>query len=375
MNSIDNHEWYSQKQFLYLSLLTNVQQLLETLLSDKEIHHLPIQKRVKTFDSLMRKMITKEYASPEQVTDLGGLRIIGYIKSDVRKIDDVVQQNFEVDPPGKEDKAKELGVNRVGYLSTHYVVSLSKKRTSLPEHKKYDGLSFEIQVSTILQQAWAEIEHDRNYKFAGELTEEIKREFFLLAGLLEYADNGFQRLSDDIERYSATISQQVKEGRLEAKIDPITIKSYLSQKYPEVKNAGLINKDAIDELESKGIKNLSDLTSMISNETEKYRKLSSIVDSPLSRIAVADIYNSRDKAILRPKFLRAVFDISDRDNRVCVSEVESLKETGLGGYLEGIIPYVVADLEQDGLVEYCEKGEIRLTQKGRDEINKIVSGY
>jgi hypothetical protein len=43
---------------------------------------------------------------------------------------------------------------------------------------------------------------------------------------------------------------------------------------------------------------------------------------------------------------------------VCVSQVESLKETGLGGYLEGIIPYVVADLKQYGLVEYCEKGEI-----------------
>jgi putative GTP pyrophosphokinase len=109
MKAIDNQDWYSQKQPLYLSLLTYVQQLLETLLSDKKIHHLPIQKRVKKFDSLMRKMITKKYALPGQVTDLGGLRIIGYIKSDVRKIDEVLQENFEIGLPGKDDKVKELG--------------------------------------------------------------------------------------------------------------------------------------------------------------------------------------------------------------------------------------------------------------------------
>jgi len=166
------------------------------------------------------------------------------------------------------------------------------------------------------------------------------------------------------------------QGRLDAKINPVTIKSYLSEKYPEAKkDTDLIDNDAVGELESKGIKNLSDLASMISKETEKYRKLSQKTDSSFSRIAVADIYNSRDKEILRPKFLRAVFDISNRDNNVCVSEVESLKETGLGGYLDGIIPYVVADLEQEGLVDHCEnKGEIRLTQKGRDEVEKTMSG-
>jgi Mn-dependent DtxR family transcriptional regulator len=39
---------------------------------------------------------------------------------------------------------------------------------------------------------------------------------------------------------------------------------------------------------------------------------------------------------------------------------------------KGIIPYVVADLEQEGLIEYCEnRGEIRLTQKGSDEAMKL----
>jgi predicted methyltransferase len=47
----------------------------------------------------------------------------------------------------------------------------------------------------------------------------------------------------------------------------------------------------------------------------------------------------------------------------------------LCGYLEGIIPYVVADLEQEGIVEYCEnKGEILITQKGIDEVQTLRAG-
>jgi hypothetical protein len=90
--------------------------------------------------------------------------------------------------------------------------------------------------------------------------------------------------------------------------------------------------------------------------------------------AIADVYNSRDKKVLRPQFLKAVYDISRRDKKPCVNEREALRNTGLGGYLEGIIPHVVADLKEDGLIEYCEnRGEIRLTQTGKDEITKNAS--
>jgi hypothetical protein len=114
---------------------------------------------------------------------------------------------------------------------------------------------------------------------------------------------------------------------------------------------------------------------MVSKAREKYTRLAEMTDIPFSRIAIADVYNSRDKEILRPKFLRAIFDISHGDSKRCIVGVEALRHTGLGGYLEGIVPYVVADLEQDGLVEYCEnKDEIHITQSGIDEVQKIYAG-
>lgn len=366
-------QWYYTNVPLYGSLLERVKQLLETLLSDKKIPHIPIQVRVKELDSLMKKIARKGYSSPEQVTDLAGIRIIGFKLSDADNIKQIIEANFEIAESGKEDKLEKLNEDRVGYLSIHYIASISNTRLDWPEYAKFKGLKVEIQVRTILQHAWAEIEHDKNYKYAEDLPTALKREFYLLAGLLEYADKGFQRLSDAIDEYSNEISLKTKEGDLNTKVNSFTVKTYLSDKYPDAtSDAEFVEKAVIEELKSKGISSLSKLDALISRRAANYVKLSEKMNQPFSRIAVADIYNSRDKSILRPKFLRAVFDISNRDNKQCVNAIEALKYTGLGGYLEGIIPYVVADLEADGLIEYCQtKEEVQLTKKGKDEVKKI----
>ena len=134
----------------------------------------------------------------------------------------------------------------------------------------------------------------------------------------------------------------------------------------------LVDKDIVDELKSSGIKSLRDLEDMMSRDTKKYRRLAESTQSTFPRVAIADVYNSRDKKILRPKYLKSLSDLSHLHNMKCVNEAEALKKTGLGGYLEGIIPYLVADLEQEGLIERCEKrGGIRLTGKGRDEATRL----
>ncbi len=62
------------------------------------------------------------------------------------------------------------------------VAEIKDDRIILPEYQKFKDKKFEIQIRTILQHAWAEIEHDRDYKFTGELPINIKRRFRILAG-------------------------------------------------------------------------------------------------------------------------------------------------------------------------------------------------
>src|SRR5690606_2630134 len=109
---------------------------------------------------------------------------------------EIIKPLFVIDPDHSIDKTKELGTDKVGYRSIHYVAKLTNERLILPEYQKFRDLSFEIQIRTIIEHAWADISHERNYKFNGVLPPEndIERRFSLAAVTLELVDREFDSL-------------------------------------------------------------------------------------------------------------------------------------------------------------------------------------
>ena len=65
------------------------------------------------------------------------------------------------------------------------------ERMVLRENKAFEGLKCEIQIRSVLQHAWAEIEHDLGYKSELTIPKEVRRSFSRLAGLLELGDKEF----------------------------------------------------------------------------------------------------------------------------------------------------------------------------------------
>lgn len=66
----------------------------------------------------------------------------------------------------REDKSLDRGVDEIGYNAIHLDAMLKEDRANLPEHQRYKHLKFEIQITTILQHTYAEIEHDLLYNQA-----------------------------------------------------------------------------------------------------------------------------------------------------------------------------------------------------------------
>jgi ppGpp synthetase/RelA/SpoT-type nucleotidyltranferase len=58
-----------------------------------------------------------------------------------------------------------LEPDRFGYLSVHYIAAIGPTRRDLAEWVHYGGMRFEIQIRSILQHAWPEIEHDLGQRF------------------------------------------------------------------------------------------------------------------------------------------------------------------------------------------------------------------
>jgi len=102
-----------------------------------------------------------------------------------------------------------LEVDKFGYKSLHYIISLDSKRNSLKEYFDLKDFKAEIQIRTILQHSWAEIQHDLGYKSEISLPDEIKRNFFRLAALLETADKEFERIKIQIQNYKSDVNTKL----------------------------------------------------------------------------------------------------------------------------------------------------------------------
>jgi putative GTP pyrophosphokinase len=197
-----------------------------------------IDARAKEPDSFGRKAMKPSETNPAlpkylnplaEITDLAGVRIITFFPDSIARIDQIISDEFHV--LERSDKGEKLhDEERFGYQSIHYLVNFSPKRSSLAEYVRYAEMVLEIQVRTILQHAWAEIEHDIQYKSTSVIPREISRRFNALAGMLEIADREFQAVQDEDNRLRQTARQMIKEGEIdEVEITPDALKAFLAK--------------------------------------------------------------------------------------------------------------------------------------------------
>lgn len=150
-------------------------------------------------------------------------RILDVVDATIRTQFDVIEKSDKTLILLKEEK--------FGYGSIHYLVRLKENRISLLEYSRFANLVAEIQIRTILQHAWAEIEHDIQYKAVETIPSTVRRRFMSLAGMLEIADREFQAIQDEDERLRTEARKSVQEGKLEqVEITPDALKTYLDKK-------------------------------------------------------------------------------------------------------------------------------------------------
>jgi len=195
-----------------------------------------VQTRVKTIPGFAEKSIRKyhKYHDPiHQMTDLCGGRITCQTIEEIQKISQFIEENFIVDEANSVDVSKRLRTEEFGYRAVHYVAQIDPSNemildivNEINDNAKANGTKeklidikkdigkrkVEIQVMTLLQNAWAGIAHDRLYKNDIEIPRKFKREFARLAALLEDAEDEFnqlqRRLDEFLTNYIAYMSKE-----------------------------------------------------------------------------------------------------------------------------------------------------------------------
>lgn len=271
----DDHGWLTKTLPLHERLAAAASSLLESILRKNSVEYLGVTSRTKSLDGALEKIRRKQYARPkEQLTDLSGIRIVTFLETQAMQIAEIVKELFEVDHANSHDRSADLGEDKIGYRSTHFVCTLGKTREALPEYEGVGSLKFEIQIRTVLQHAWAELAHDRSFKFGQSLPTKIQRKLNLYSGLLEIVDGSFDEIAREIHEYKKGLEGQTISQISAVELNSISLERFTSEVAKELHVRIEENADSklLDEAKEYGLKNIGDVEALATQDFKKQFK-------------------------------------------------------------------------------------------------------
>ncbi|WP_052273526.1 RelA/SpoT domain-containing protein [Flavihumibacter solisilvae] len=169
---------YSDYSEYMTGLEPTAQFVMNLLMKAKDVHS--VRYRIKNPEHLIDKIIRKKLNDPtlnitvsnykKEVTDLIGLRALHLFKEDWARVHDYINQkwnqheqptaNFRKGDLEKDglnyfiEKGCRLNEHKFGYRSVHYVIEVQPIK---------EKILIEIQVRTIYEEAWSEIDHTIRY--------------------------------------------------------------------------------------------------------------------------------------------------------------------------------------------------------------------
>jgi putative GTP pyrophosphokinase len=154
-----------------------------------------VKARAKDFTSFFKKYIRILKTSPAEsgpplITDLMGIRIVCPFIEDISTVENLIKRNFQV---VEVERKGHYTFKEFGYESTHLLIKIPDD--IIAKRGKTDSDVAEIQIRTILQDAWAEVEHELVYK--AEFTPfdaPMKRKLAAVNASLSLADIIFQEI-------------------------------------------------------------------------------------------------------------------------------------------------------------------------------------
>lgn len=232
----------------YNKLRESLVQALEIILNEHKVKFLQIQHRTKEKESFLKKVNRKNYDYPfEQIEDICGIRIICYYQSDVDKIAEIIENEFDSQP--KETKEENLGADQFGYRSTHFIIKIKDNWKGTPNYRGVESLKAEIQIRTVLMHAWAEIEHKLAYKNEKQIPSKFKRDFAGISALLEIADKEFERLKDNIANYQGEVTKSLTKNEYDKiELNIVSLQTFLDNHFQNFSKDKFLTADLLVEL-------------------------------------------------------------------------------------------------------------------------------
>jgi putative GTP pyrophosphokinase len=178
----------SRRLFIVHELENYIEQAIAPLPS-----HPRVKGRLKSFDSYFKKYIRLLKEDPSvkipKIADVLGIRVICPFLEDLAAAEELLKEKFKV--VEAERKGGDHTYREFGYESIHLLIEVP--REILDKADMASSQTAEIQIRTILQDAWAEVEHEFVYKAEFiPFDNPLKRKLAAINASLSLADIIFQ---------------------------------------------------------------------------------------------------------------------------------------------------------------------------------------
>lgn len=211
-NKIRIQNLYESYSDVFTEILGNVEGKLKKVI---KIQSLPTYKsRIKSFNSYYKKILRQKPVESAQsaglvtLTDMIGIRVICAFIEDLAMVEKIILANFDVKEV--ERKGAQQSFREFGYESVHVLVAIPDDCLPVKNKKELPpNLVCEIQIRTILQDAWAEVEHELIYKSDfNPFDKPLRRKLASINASLSLADTIFQEIRDYQNRLQSELGSR-----------------------------------------------------------------------------------------------------------------------------------------------------------------------
>jgi len=179
---------HSRRTLIIRELENRIEQAIAPLPSRSRV-----KGRLKSFDSYFKKYIRLLKDDPSvqipNIADVLGIRVICPFLEDLAAVEELLKEKFKV--VETQRKGGDHTYREFGYESIHLLIEVPEEITEKAEIA--GSQTAEIQIRTILQDAWAEVEHEFVYKAEFiPFDNPLKRKLAAINASLSLADIIFQ---------------------------------------------------------------------------------------------------------------------------------------------------------------------------------------
>ena len=231
-------EFYDSNGKLFENARKTYIRIISSLLKGADIGEVTkIEGRVKDKEECIKKFHRKyqnkletaerPYEIKDYLSDLIGIRIICLYEDQIEVVSKLLKQRFKIIDVTDKISAVESTEDSFGYKGLHMDLALNNQMASQPKYQQFADYPFEVQIRSLIQDAWSVLDHKIKYKKS--IPNDLKRRINVLSALFELADREFKEIrnatTELIQQATvAPISDSLDDSR-EVEGQPVTAPS------------------------------------------------------------------------------------------------------------------------------------------------------